>query len=267
MTSGLYSSPVPVAITEAAARFSLAGRTVIVTGASSGLGRSLAEGLAQAGCNLVLVARRQALLDDTATRVRRHGAEAIVVCADVARDGAAGAIVEQSIDRFRALHGLVNNAGTAGAVPSLQETEQQFRSVFEVNLLGSYWMAKAAAGAMGPGAAIVNIGSVLASRSIGLPQAAYTSSKAALQALTSELAQQWTGRLGIRVNALVPGFFPSDMTAEIPPSRRAEIDERIPAGRLGEPHELIGPVTFLLSEASSYVSGACLAVDGGFLTR
>jgi NAD(P)-dependent dehydrogenase (short-subunit alcohol dehydrogenase family) len=137
--------------------------------------------------------------------------------------------------------------------------------VIDINLNGSYWMAQACIRHMPPGASIINIGSVLGSTTAGLPQAAYSSSKAAIIGLTRDLAQQWTGRKGVRVNALAPGFFPSEMTETYPEGYIESQMQRVPAGRPGDPQELVTAAIFLASDASSYVTGALLPVDGGML--
>jgi NAD(P)-dependent dehydrogenase (short-subunit alcohol dehydrogenase family) len=159
---------------------------------------------------------------------------------------------------------LVNNAGIGTAVPALRETPDEFRRVLDINLSGCYWMAQRAAEVMGPGSSIVNIGSVLGLTTAGLPQAAYSATKAALIGLTRDLAQQWTGRLGIRVNALAPGWFASEMSDQLPEGYLDRVLERIVAGRLGDPDELAGALVFLVSDAGAYVTGQTLAVDGGF---
>ena len=127
-------------------------------------------------------------------------------------------------------------------------------------------MAQACGRVMEPGSSIVNIGSVLGSTTAGLPQAAYAASKAAIIGLTRDLAQQWTGRKGIRVNALAPGFFPSEMTDQYPEGYLDQMMWRIPAGRVGDAKELTAALVFLAGDASSYVTGVTLPVDGGMLT-
>jgi NAD(P)-dependent dehydrogenase (short-subunit alcohol dehydrogenase family) len=163
---------------------------------------------------------------------------------------------------------LINNAGVGTAVPALREPPEDFRRVIDVNLNGSYFMAQASAAAMrrSGGGSIVNIGSILGLTSAGLPQAAYSSSKAAIIGLTRDLAQQWTGRYGIRVNALAPGFFRSEMTDQYPDDYIEGRLERVPAGRVGEAEELVAAALFLASDAASYVTGIVLPVDGGTLT-
>jgi NAD(P)-dependent dehydrogenase (short-subunit alcohol dehydrogenase family) len=158
---------------------------------------------------------------------------------------------------------LVNNAGIGTAVPATRETVEQFQHVIDVNLSGCYWMAQACAKVMRPGSSIVNISSVLGLTTAGLPQAAYSASKAGLLGLTRDLAQQWTGRRGIRVNALAPGFFASEMTEQYRPGYLDEQLHRVPIGRTGDPAELTAAVLFLASDAASYVTGQTLAVDGG----
>jgi NAD(P)-dependent dehydrogenase (short-subunit alcohol dehydrogenase family) len=149
-------------------------------------------------------------------------------------------------------------------VPALRETPEQFRQVIDVNLLGAYWMAQAAAHVMPPGSAIVNVSSVLGLVKSFSPQAAYSASKAALIGLTRDLNQQWSRRRGIRVNAVAPGYFRSEMTEAIPPGQLQDfIACTSTLGRMGEQHELDAAVVFLASPASSYIAGITLAVDGG----
>jgi NAD(P)-dependent dehydrogenase (short-subunit alcohol dehydrogenase family) len=151
-------------------------------------------------------------------------------------------------------------------VPATRETPEQFRGVVDVNLNGCYWMAQACARVMRPGSAIVNISSVLGLTTAELPQAAYAASKAGLIGLTRDLAQQWTGRKGIRVNALAPGWFASEMTATYPEGYIERMTERrILAGRAGDAEELAAALVFLASDAGGYVSGVTLPVDGGVL--
>ena len=136
--------------------------------------------------------------------------------------------------------------------------------MLDINLNGCYWMAQRAAAVMEPGSSIVNISSVLGLTTAGLPQAAYSASKAGLIGLTRDLAQQWTGRKGIRVNALAPGWFESEMSDQLPDGHLDRQLERIVAGRMGDVEELAAALVFLASDAGGYVTGQTLAVDGGF---
>jgi NAD(P)-dependent dehydrogenase (short-subunit alcohol dehydrogenase family) len=245
-------------------RFSLAGRVALVTGASSGLGAGFAVALAQAGADVVLAARRADKLADVSRQVRDLGRAALAVETDVTDPDACQAAADAAIERFGRLDALINNAGLGTAVPALRETPEQFREVIEVNLLGAYWMAQAAARVMAPGSSIVNVASVLALIKSYNPQAAYSASKAGLVGLTRDLNQQWSGRRGIRVNAVAPGYFRSEMTDAIPPDKLRDFIARTATlGRMGEQHELDAAVVFLASPASSYIAGITLAVDGG----
>jgi NAD(P)-dependent dehydrogenase (short-subunit alcohol dehydrogenase family) len=246
--------------------FGLDGKVAIVTGASSGLGVAFAEGLAQAGADVAICARRAERLEQTRQAVEAHGRRCLVVPADVSRPEDCERVVAQTVAELGKVDILVNNAGIGTAVPATRESPEEFRRVIDINLMGSYWMAQACGRAMKSGGSIVNIGSVLGSTTAGLPQAAYSSSKAAIIGLTRDLAQQWTGRKGIRVNALAPGFFPSEMTDQYPDGYLEQMMVRVPAGRPGQPSELVAALVFLAGDAASYITGVVLPVDGGLLT-
>jgi NAD(P)-dependent dehydrogenase (short-subunit alcohol dehydrogenase family) len=243
--------------------FSLQGKVAVVTGASSGLGVAFAQALAEAGADVVLGARRADRLEETRRLVEATGRRALAVHTDVAIPEECTRIVESAMAELGRVDVLVNNAGIGTAVPATRETPEQFRQVIDVNLNGCYWMAQACGRVMQPGSSIVNISSVLGLTTAGLPQAAYAASKAGLIGLTRDLAQQWTGRKGIRVNALAPGFFASEMTEQYPPGYLEMMAPRTPMGRQGDPRELAAAVVFLASAAGGYVTGQTLAVDGG----
>ncbi len=244
-------------------RFRLDGRVAVVTGASSGLGVGFAKALAEAGADVALGARRVERLEETKGLVVAEGKGCISVGTDVSKPEDCTALVEAAMSEFGRVDILVNNAGIGTSVPATRETPEQFRGVIDVNLNGCYWMAQACGRAMKPGSSIVNISSVLGITTAGLPQAAYAASKAGLIGLTRDLAQQWTGRKGIRVNALAPGFFQSEMTDQYPPEYIGQQLQRVSAGRVGESEELAAALIFLASDAGGYVTGQTLAVDGG----
>ena len=246
--------------------FSLTGKVAVITGASSGLGVAFAEGFAQAGADVALGARRVDKLGKTAELVEAAGRTAVSVATDVASPDACQALVDAAMQELGRVDVLINNAGIGTAVPATRESPEDFRRVIDVNLNGCYWMAQACGRVMEPGSSIINISSVLGITTAGLPQAAYAASKAGLIGLTRDLAQQWTGRKGIRVNALAPGFFASEMTEAYPDGYLDAMMIRVPSGRAGDPRELVAAAIFLASDASSYVTGVLLPVDGGLLT-
>jgi NAD(P)-dependent dehydrogenase (short-subunit alcohol dehydrogenase family) len=203
------------------------------------------------------------MLEQTAEHVRETGRRVVTVPTDVSDPEACTALVEAAIGELGRVDVLVNNAGIGTAVPATRETPDQFRKVIDVNLNGSYWMAQACGRVMKPGSSIVNISSVLGLTTGGLPQAAYSASKAGIIGLTRDLAQQWTGRKGIRVNALAPGFFSSEMTDQYPDGYLDLAMTRVPVGRLGDPEEIAATLVWLASPAAGYVTGQTIAVDGG----
>ena len=243
--------------------FRLDDKVVIVTGASSGLGVAFAQGFAEAGADLVLGARRVEKMADTAALVEQAGRRAHTHKTDVADPDQCQQLVDAAMAEFGRVDVLINNAGVGTAVPATRETPDEFRNVIDINLNGSYWMAQSCGRVMKPGSAIINISSVLGLTTGGLPQAAYSASKAGIMGLTRDLAQQWGARKGIRVNALAPGFFASEMTDELAPGYLDSLMPRIPLHRLGEGAELAATAVWLASPAGGYVTGQTIVVDGG----
>src|SRR4051794_11175108 len=246
----------------------LQDRVVIVTGASSGLGEQMARALAAAGAVPVLAARRADRL--TALCAELPGAQA--VACDVTDDADRRRLVATVLERHGRLDGLVNNAGAGASAPALKTTTETFAHVLDLNLTAPFALACLAAEAMrgNGGGAIVNVASVMGLRSIGeIPDAAYVASKAGMIGLTRELASQW-GRHGIRVNALAPGFFASEMTAGLgddPEAFPAFLLDQTPLRRGGRAGELDAAVVFLLGSGASFVTGHVLSVDGGMAVR
>lgn len=243
--------------------FTLDGKVAIVTGASSGLGVAFARAFAEAGADVVLAARRVEKMSATAALVEAAGRRAHSVMTDVAEPQQCQALVDSAMETFGRVDVLINNAGVGTAVPATREAPEEFRKVIDVNLNGSYWMAQACGRVMEPGSVIINIASILGITTAGLPQAAYSASKAGVIGLTRDLAQQWGGRKGIRVNALAPGFFISEMTDEYKPGYIDSQLPRVVLGRTGDPAELAATAVWLASAAGGYVVGQTIAVDGG----
>jgi NAD(P)-dependent dehydrogenase (short-subunit alcohol dehydrogenase family) len=243
--------------------FLLTDRVAIVTGASSGLGAAFASALSQAGATVVLGARRTDRLAGVAASIEAAGGRALSVTADVADPGSCTALAEAAVKAFGRIDILVNNAGLGTAHPASRETPDQFRSVIDVNLNGSYWMAQACGRHMRPGSSIVNISSVLGLITGGMPQAAYSASKAGLMGLTRDLAAQWTGRKGIRVNAIAPGYFATEMTSQYPEGYLDSMTSRMLIPRMGRLEECAATLIWLVSPAGGYVTGQTIVVDGG----
>jgi NAD(P)-dependent dehydrogenase (short-subunit alcohol dehydrogenase family) len=243
--------------------FLLTDQVAIVTGASSGLGVAFARALSEAGAAVILTARRASRLESEADAIRADGGRVLSVPGDVADPDSCTAVAATAMAEFGRIDILVNNAGLGTAYPASREPPAQFREVIDVNLNGAYWMAQACGRLMQPGSSIVNISSVLGLTTAGLPQAAYSASKAGLIGLTRDLASQWTGRKGIRVNAIAPGFFPSEMTDQYPDGYLESQRSRLLVPRMGRLEECAATLVWLVSPAGGYVTGQTIVVDGG----
>jgi NAD(P)-dependent dehydrogenase (short-subunit alcohol dehydrogenase family) len=248
--------------------FQLEDRVAIVTGASSGLGVTFAKGLAEAGAHVVLAARRKDRLEKIVKEIETMGSKALAIDCDISREEDIQRLVAETLQKFDRLDVLVNNAGITNVVAAEEESREKFQQVLDINVGGVFSCARHCGKVMlkaGSGS-IVNIASVMGLVGIGLiPQAAYNASKGAVVNVTRELAAQWARR-GVRVNAIAPGWFPSEMTDELFENQegRKFIRKRTPMGRAGLPEELLGPLLLLASDASSYMTGQTIVVDGGW---
>jgi NAD(P)-dependent dehydrogenase (short-subunit alcohol dehydrogenase family) len=248
--------------------FDLSGKVALVTGASSGLGVTFAEGLAAAGADVVLAARRVDRLEEVAGRIRETGRRALPVACDVTEPEQVEAAVEAAVAEYGRIDVLVANAGAVPDGFSMPERIplELFEQSVKVNLVGT-WTTVQSVGrrmlAQGGGSIIV-VSSYTGVAGVPYFPPAYQASKAALFNITQQLAASWGDR-GVRVNALAPGWFPSEMTEAIlaAPMFRDRIDAQASLGRAGRPEELIGPLLLLASDASSYMTGSTITVDGG----
>jgi 2-deoxy-D-gluconate 3-dehydrogenase len=249
--------------------FSLTGKTALVTGASRGLGQAIALGLARAGAKIICSSSQPGGCDTTCSQAQSTGAQISQISADLADPKSVHALAQAALAEAGCIDILVNVGGTIFRAPAVEYPHEQWQRVMNVNLDASFLLAQQLAPAMQAKGAgkIVNIASML-SYSGGINVPAYTASKHAVAGLTKALANEW-GRDGIQVNAIAPGYFRTDNTQAIQddPVRNKEIENRIPAGRWGEPEDLVGASVFLSSTASDYVNGHVLAVDGGWLAR
>jgi NAD(P)-dependent dehydrogenase (short-subunit alcohol dehydrogenase family) len=248
--------------------FDLTGKTAIVTGGGKGIGRQMAQGLAEAGANLVLCARNAERCKQAAGELEALGVRALGLACDVRDPEQVRRVVETTVGELGGVDVLVNNAGTVwGASPEEMPLEG-WQKVVDVNLTGVFLFAQAAGRVMierRSGGAIVNIASVAGLQG-GPPEimntVVYNASKGGVIAFTRDLACKWAQH-GIRVNAIAPGWFPSDMSGYVLERHEETLKRHIPLGRLGGPHDLEGVVVFLASDAAAYVTGHTLVVDGG----
>jgi 2-dehydro-3-deoxy-D-gluconate 5-dehydrogenase len=249
-------------------RFQLTGKTALVTGASRGLGAAMAQGLAEAGADLVLV--DIGACDATREAIQRLGRKAITIAANLADRAAIPGIITEARRHFSSLDILVNNAGIIRRCDFVDFSAQDWDDVMKVNLDAVFFLSQAfvrdCLGRSAPGK-IINVASMLSFQG-GVRVPSYTSSKSAVQGLTRLMANE-LGARKINVNAIAPGYMATDNTAPLraDAARSQAILERIPAGRWGQPEDLQGAVVFLASAASDYVNGYTVAVDGGWLAR
>lgn len=249
-------------------KFSLKGTVALVTGASRGLGQGMALALAQAGADLVLVARTKASLDETAAKAATLGVRALAVQADLSELSEARRAVEETVRQFGRLDTLLNAAGTQVRKPLAEITEQDYDYLMSVNQKAVYFLSQAAANEMirnGRGK-IINIASLTSF--IGIPNISiYGTSKGAVASMTRQFAVE-LAKHNIQVNAISPGYFITELTAALfaDPERAKWVLSKIPMGRTGSPEDLAGAVVFLASAASDYITGQIVSVDGGWLS-
>ncbi|MGF1735669.1 2-dehydro-3-deoxy-D-gluconate 5-dehydrogenase KduD [Photobacterium satsumensis] len=248
--------------------FNLEGKVAIVTGCDTGLGQGMALGLAQAGCNIVGVN----IVEPTETieKIKETGREFLDIRANLMKTDDIDAIVDQAVTKFGKIDILVNNAGIIRRNDAIDFSEQDWDDVMNINIKSVFFMSQAVAKqfiSQGHGGKIVNIASMLSYQG-GIRVPSYTASKSGVMGVTRLMANEWA-KHNINVNAIAPGYMATNNTAQLraDEQRNAEILERIPADRWGNPEDLAGPCVFLASDAGSYVNGYTLAVDGGWLAR
>lgn len=249
-------------------KFKLDGKIAIVTGASKGLGASMAVGLAEAGADVVIVARGD--LTDTQKRVEAAGGKALLIQADLGDREQTKAIVSKVVAEWGSPDILINNAGTIRRNDFVDFTEKDWDDVMEINLSSQFFLTQEFVKSLAEadkGGKVVNIASMLSFQG-GIRVPSYTASKSGVMGLTRLMANELAGK-GIQVNAIAPGYMATDNTEPLrnDVERNKAILDRIPAGKWGDPDDLNGAVVFLSSAAANYVTGYTLAVDGGWLAR
>jgi NAD(P)-dependent dehydrogenase (short-subunit alcohol dehydrogenase family) len=247
--------------------FDLTGRTAIVTGGGSGIGRQMADALAELGAGIVICARKLERCEKAAAELAELGVRTLALRCDVRQPGDVQTVVDKTIEQFGRVDVLVNDAGTTWGAPAVETPLNGWQKVIDVNLTGLFLMSQAVARQMMAqgGGVIVNIASVAGLRGSPagiLDAVAYSASKGGVITLTRDLAWKWAPH-GIRVNAIAPGWFPSDMSRLLLDRHGDELLSGIPLGRFGGTEDLKGAVAFLASPASAYVTGHTLVVDGG----
>lgn len=246
--------------------FDLSGRVAIVTGGSIGLGRQMAEGFAEMGANLVLCARKKERCEQAAEELKQLGVKALGFECDVKNPEQVRNVVDETVSQFGHVDILINNAGTAWGAPVEEMKLEHWNKVLETNLTGTFLFSQAAGKHMiaQRRGKIINIASVAGMRGASpeFQAIGYHASKGGVIAFTKDLACKW-GVHNIQVNAIAPGWFPTHMSQVMIERNRETFLKKIPLGRFGNDHDLKGAAVFLASDASDYVTGHILVVDGG----
>jgi NAD(P)-dependent dehydrogenase (short-subunit alcohol dehydrogenase family) len=246
--------------------FDLTGRVAIVSGGSMGLGLQMAEGLAEMGTNLTICARKQERCEEAAEALRSHGVQTLALGCDVRDKAAIEQVVEETVAKFGRVDILVNNAGVSWGASVEEMTLEQWDKVLSTNLTGTFLFCQAVGQTMAAqrSGKIINIASVagLGGSSAELQAIGYHASKGGVIAFTKDLACKWAPH-NIQVNAIAPGWFPTHMSGWVIEHRKESLLAKIPLGRFGGDHDLKGAAVFLASDASAYVTGHVLVVDGG----
>jgi NAD(P)-dependent dehydrogenase (short-subunit alcohol dehydrogenase family) len=246
--------------------FDLSGRVAIITGGSVGLGRQMADGLAEMGAHLVLCARKKERCQQAASELQAAGVKVLALACDVKDPASIQAVADSTLEHFGRIDILINNAGTSWGAPVENMTLEQWNKVIETNLTGTFLFSQTVGRAMiaQRRGKIINIASVAGLRGSSPKFSAigYSASKGGVIIFTKDLACKW-GMHNIQVNAIAPGWFPTDMSEKVIERNKESLLAGIPLGRFGGPQDLKGAAIFLASSASDFVTGQILAVDGG----
>jgi 2-dehydro-3-deoxy-D-gluconate 5-dehydrogenase len=251
-------------------KFSLAGRSGIVTGGGSGIGKGIARGVLEAGAEVIIAGRNLEKLEMAVEELGRTGGRVIPVAVDAASPEGIQGLVNRAVEEFGKIDFLFNNAGTIRRSPSHQYSKEDWDEVLRVNLTGPFFLAQAVARVMidqGRKGKIINTSSLIAVQG-GKNVVAYGASKGGLTQATKTMANDWA-KYNILVNAIGPGWVKTDLTQQLQenPERYKEISGRIPLGRWADPEDLAGAAVFLASDASDYITGQVIFVDGGWLSN